>query len=100
MDSKELENGIDHKVHWYYQSKKVPMFKYFKKLHQQLGKKLNVIDFGAGSGFFAYELLEAFPDAVDKVYLVDIGYTEEEMATTRGQQVEKVHFVPQGIEIA
>ena len=98
MDLKELESGVNPSVHWYYQSKKVPLFKYFKKLHATQGKKINVIDFGSGSGFFAYELLEAFPQAIDRVFLVDIGYSEEEMAATRGQQVEKVHFIPEGIE--
>ena len=55
MDLKELENGVDPSVHWYYQSKKVPLLKYFKKLHQKAGKPLTVIDFGSGSGFFAYD---------------------------------------------
>jgi SAM-dependent methyltransferase len=98
MDLKELESGVNPSVHWYYQSKKVPLFKYFKKLHATQGKKINVIDFGSGSGFFAYELLEAFPQAIDRVFLVDIGYSEAEMAATRGEQVEKVHFIPEGIE--
>ena len=98
MDLKELESGVDPSKHWYYQSKKVPLFKYFRKLHQEQGKKLNVIDFGSGSGFFAYELLAAFPEAIEEVYLVDIGYSEEEMAVTKGQQVQKVHFIPKGIE--
>jgi hypothetical protein len=98
MDLKELESGVNPSTHWYYQSKKVPLFKYFKKLHQKQGKKLNIIDFGSGSGFFAYELLAAFPDAIHEVYLVDIGYSVEEMAATKGQQVQKVHFIPKGIE--
>ena len=97
MDLKELESGVDPKVHWYYQSKSVPMFKYFEKIHKQLDRELTVIDFGAGSGFFAYELLEAYPDAVKEVLLVDIGYTEAEMKATEGQIVKKMHYIPKGV---
>lgn len=98
MDLKELGSGVNPKTHWYYQSKKIPLFKYYKKLHQQQGKKFNIIDFGSGSGFFAYELLEAFPDAIDKVYLIDIGYSQEEMDETKGQRVQKLHYIPNGIQ--
>lgn len=98
MDLKELESGVDPKTHWYYQSKKVVLFNYFKKLSKQQDKKLNVIDFGSGSGFFAYELFEAFPDAIDKVYLIDIGYSQQELDETKDQQVQKLHFIPNGIE--
>ncbi len=98
MDLKELESGVNPKTHWYYQSKKVPLFKYYKKLYKEQGKKLNVIDFGSGSGFFAYELLEAFPEAINKVYLIDIGYSQQEMDETKDAQVQKLHFIPNGIE--
>mgnify|MGYP000088401989 CR=1 FL=1 len=97
MDLKELENGVNPSTHWYYQSKKKPLFKYFEHLYQKQGKKLNVIDFGSGSGFFAYELLAAYPDFIEEVYLVDIGYSEQEMKVTENDQVKKVHFIPQGI---
>lgn len=97
MDLKELENGVDPKVHWYYQSKKVPLFRYFKKLSKAQAKPLTVIDFGSGSGFFAIELQKAFPDAVKEVLLVDIGYSEEEMAATEGSNIRKMHYIPEGI---
>ena len=97
MDLKELESGVDPKTHWYYQSKKVPLFRYFEKVVGQLDEPITVIDFGSGSGFFAYELEEAYPDAIKEVLLVDIGYTEEEMAATAGQKVRKLHFIPEGI---
>ena len=87
MDLKELESGVDPKVHWYYQSKKVPLFRYFKKVAAATDRPLNVIDFGSGSGFFAYELYEAFPDQIAQVLLIDIGYTEEELASTAEQKV-------------
>lgn len=98
MDLKELENGVDPKTHWYYQSKKMPLFKYFEKVQKAQNQKVNVIDFGSGSGFFAYELLEAYPDTVGEVYLVDIGYSEAEMEATKNERVKKVHFIPEGIK--
>lgn len=96
MDLKELESGVDPKKHWYYQSKKRPLFYYFEKVYKQLNTPITLIDFGAGSGFFALELLEAYPDAIKQVLLIDIGYSEEEMAVTKGQKVEKLHFIPEG----
>lgn len=98
MDLKELESGVDPDRHWYYQAKKVPMFRYFSRVSRRLGRPLTLIDFGAGSGFFALELLKAFPERIEKVYLVDIGYTEEEMAESEGHKVEKCHFVPEGVK--
>ena len=98
MDLKELENGVDPKTHWYYQSKKIPLFRYFKKITNQTGKKLTVIDFGSGSGFFAYELFEAFPDDIEDVLLIDIGYSEDEMAATKNASVKKLQYIPEGID--
>jgi SAM-dependent methyltransferase len=98
MDLKELENGIDQKTHWYYQSKKVPLFRYFEQVYNEQKTPITVIDFGSGSGFFAYEMLEAFPDKIKKVLLVDIGYSQAEMDVTKGEMVEKVHFIPTGID--
>jgi SAM-dependent methyltransferase len=97
MDLKELESGVDPKTNWYYQSKKVPLFRYFEQLTKAQGKKLTVIDFGSGSGFFAYELLEAYPDLIEDVLLIDIGYTEEEMAETKNAPVKKLRYIPPGI---
>ena len=97
MDLKELESGVDPKTHWYYQSKKVPLFKYFRKIAQEQGKKLTVIDFGSGSGFFAYELWETFPEYIEDVLLIDIGYTEEEMAETKDAEVKKLRYIPEGL---
>ncbi len=97
MDLKELESGVDPSTHWYYQSKKVPLFRYFQRLAQRQKKKLTVIDFGSGSGFFAYELLKAFPELIEDVLLIDIGYTEAEMAETKNAPVKKLRFIPEGI---
>ena len=97
MDLKELESGVDPSIHWYYQSKKVPLFRYFEQISREQGKKLTVIDFGSGSGFFAYELLKAFPEKIEDVLLIDIGYTEEEMETTKNEPVKKLRYIPRAI---
>lgn len=96
MDLKELENGINPDSHWYYQSKKLPLINYAQRLIKS-GKPLTIVDIGAGSGFFALELEKVFGEAIAKVYLVDIGYSAEEMAPTRGAKVEKVHAIPSRI---
>ncbi len=98
MDLKELESGVDPKVHWYYQSKKVPLFRYFEKVAKANEQKLTVIDFGSGSGFFAYELYEKYPEYIEEVLLIDIGYSQEEMAATASSKVRKLHFIPDGLE--
>jgi SAM-dependent methyltransferase len=96
MDLKELENGINPDIHWYYQSKRLPLFNYTRKTLKK-ADPLTIVDVGSGSGFFALELEKKFP-AVNKVYMVDIGYTEQEMAETRGKKIEKTHFIPEKIE--
>ena len=97
MDLKELESGVDPKKHWYYQSKKVPLFRYFKKLAQKQSTKLTIIDFGSGSGFFAYELYEAYPEYIEEVLLIDIGYTDEELESTKNGKIKKLRYIPKGI---
>ncbi len=97
MDLKELEAGVDPHVHWYYQSKKLPLLSYAKKALAG-GKPLTIVDIGSGSGFFAIELEKLYGNAIRKVYLVDTGYSQEEMALTEGQKIEKVHGIPATIE--
>ncbi len=98
MDLKELESGVDQSTHWYYQSKKVPLFRYFKQLLKEQNKKMTVIDFGSGSGFFAYELWAAFPEYIEDVLLIDIGYSEDELEETKHLPVKKLHYIPEGID--
>ena len=93
MDLKELENGVNPDTHWYYQSKKLPLLRFAQQL-AKAGKPLTIVDIGSGSGFFAYELEKTLGAAIAKVWLVDIGYSEAEMAPTRGTKIEKVHTVP------
>ncbi|MEZ5038292.1 MAG: hypothetical protein R2828_00305 [Saprospiraceae bacterium] len=100
MDIKELKSGVNPDTHWYYQSKKVPLLAYFEKLAQQQRKPLTIIDFGAGSGFFAYELYQAFPQYIKETLLIDTAYTEEELATTAAAPVKKLWHIPDGINDA
>ncbi len=100
MDLKELESGVNPKIHWYYQSKKIPLVKYVKKVYNECKIPLTLIDVGSGSGFFMYELLEQVPSMISKVYLVDIGYTDDEVAATVNNLVEKTHSLPPNIQNA
>ncbi len=100
MDLKELENGVNPQRHWYYQSKKLPLFRFFKKMIKNSKEPFSIIDFGSGSGFFAYELLQAFPEQITEVYLIDLNYTLEEIEATKDQQVKKLRFLPEGINHA
>ncbi|MEP7128141.1 MAG: methyltransferase domain-containing protein [Chitinophagales bacterium] len=98
MDLKELESGVDPKIHWYYQSKKIPLVNYVKKIFNEKKIPLTLIDVGSGSGFFMYELQEQIPELISKIYLVDIGYSNEEIAATRNQFIEKTLSLPPIIE--
>ncbi len=97
MDLKELENGINPDIHWYYQSKKLPLFNYVGKLLEKT-PALTIVDVGSGSGFFALSLEKTFGDKISKVYLVDIGYSEEELESTKNQKIQKTHRIPDVIE--
>jgi len=100
MDLKELESGVDPATHWYYQSKKIPLVAYVKKVFAQRRVPLTLVDVGSGSGFFMYELMKEIPQMISKVYLVDIGYTEEEINATKNQSIEKTRLLPEKIETA
>ena len=100
MDLKELESGVNPETHWYYQSKKWPLVRFVKKIFRQQKKKVVLVDVGSGSGFFMYELLKLMPEMIDKVWLVDINYTDAEVSVTVGQQVEKTKNLPPVIEHA
>ncbi len=97
MDLKELESGVNPEVHWYYQSKKQPMIAFTKKVLESV-MPLTIIDVGSGSGFFSISLEQQFPDKIKKVCLVDINYTPEEIAATRGAKIEKMLSIPDKIE--
>ncbi len=97
MDLKELESGVNPEVHWYYQSKILPLINYTRKV-LKTSQGLTIVDVGSGSGFFAISLEKKFKDQIKKVYLVDINYTAEEIAETRGAKIEKVLSIPARIE--
>ncbi|MBA3830245.1 MAG: methyltransferase domain-containing protein [Taibaiella sp.] len=97
MDLKELENGVDPEVHWYYQSKKLPLFTYARKILKTV-KPLDIVDVGSGSGFFAISLDKEFNYQLKKIYLVDINYTEEELNSTRNNKIQKTLAIPEKIE--
>ncbi len=98
MDLKELEQGVDPKTHWYYQSKKLPLLRFVKSVTKQLNTRVTLIDVGSGSGFFMYELMEAIPEQIEKVWLVDIGYSDTEIAATQNQIIEKTKTLPLQIQ--
>ncbi len=97
MDLKELESGVNPDIHWYYQSKKLQLISYTKKLLEK-NNELTIVDVGSGSGFFALLLEKEFSTKIKKVYLVDIGYTEEEINETKNKKIEKTLAIPQKIE--
>ncbi len=96
MDLKEQKNKINLKTHWYYQSKKLPLLNFFEK--KSRGKKITVIDIGAGSGFFAKELFYNYLDIIQKIYLVDKNYTSQETLFSKNQLIKKQTKVPQSID--
>lgn len=97
MDLKELEAGVNPEVHWYYQSKILPLISYTRKLLTN-GVPLTIVDVGSGSGFFAISLEKEFRDKIKKVYLVDINYTAEEIAATKNDKIQKTLRIPNEIE--
>lgn len=56
MDLKELESGVNPNTHWYYQTKKIQLRKFFEKKVVAPRQKVTVIDIGSGSGFFSQEI--------------------------------------------
>jgi SAM-dependent methyltransferase len=97
MDLKELEAGVNPDVHWYYQSKILPLISYTRKLLTN-GVPLTIVDVGSGSGFFAISLEKEFRDKIKKVYLVDINYTAEEISATKNDKIQKTLRIPDEIE--
>lgn len=97
MDLKELESGVNPDIHWYYQSKKLPLFSYTRKLIKKTDQ-LTVIDVGSGSGFFSISLEKELSNGIKKVWLVDINYTAEEIAASKNNKIEKTLRIPDKIE--
>ena len=100
MDLKELELGIDPSTHWYFQSKKVPLIRFVKEVSRKHNRKVMLVDVGSGSGFFMHELVKTVPELIEKVWLVDTGYTDEEVKESVDLQLEKTRTLPDRIENA
>lgn len=97
MDLKEIENGVNPDIHWYYQTKKVPLFRYIEKLYKLERQKFNIIDLGAGSGFFSQELCKNYAQFINNSCLVDIGYTDKEIILSRHTTSQKTKEIPSNI---
>lgn len=94
MDIKELESGVDPATHWYYQSKKIPLLNFIRKITGS-NQKLNLIDIGAGSGFFSEEVNTCFPETIQQSILVDTAYTLSEIEGSRKGKMKKQHHLPE-----
>ena len=66
MDLKELEQGVNPDVHWYYQSKIKPLIAYTRKVLKSVAQ-VTIVDVGSGSGFFAISIEKEFKEQVKKV---------------------------------
>lgn len=97
MDLKEIESGVNPDIHWYYQTKKIPLFRYMEKLYKLERQKFNIIDLGAGSGFFSQELYKNYSQFINNICLVDIGYSDKEIILSRYTPSEKMKEIPSNI---
>ena len=100
MDLKEIASGVNLDIHWYYQTKKIPLFRYIEKLCKLERQKFNVIDIGAGSGFFSNELYKNYAQFINNICLVDTGYTDKEIILSRHAPSEKANVIPSNISHA
>ncbi len=97
MDLKELESGVNPDTHWYYQSKKQPLLRFIRSL-KTAANPMNLLDIGAGSGFFSYEVYHQFPERFSTALLIDTAYTAEEINASKLSSVQKQHTLPEHIE--
>ncbi|HAP00391.1 MAG TPA: hypothetical protein DCQ93_00555 [Bacteroidetes bacterium] len=100
MDLKELKQGVDPNTFWYYQTKKLPLIRFITKIYKKHNRKVVLVDVGSGSGFFMYEMERLMPEMIEKIFLVDIGYSDEEIKMTQNQKIEKTLSLPDKIENA
>lgn len=80
MDLKELESGVVPGSHWYYRTKRIPVLAFLRAILRGRREPLDVLDVGAGSGFFSESLMEGAPGRIRDVRRVDTGYPAEETA--------------------
>ena len=97
MDLREFSTGVDEGKHWYYETKSIPLLRYFKKCVAQEAGKLHLLDIGAGSGLFSQALLQRAGACVGRVVLVDNGYSPEETSRSVSGRIERVTTLPRTI---
>ncbi len=97
MDLRELTTGVDEGKHWYYQTKSIPLIHYFEDAASKGAGKLDLLDIGAGSGFFSQALYQRFGARIGRVVLVDTGYTAEETSKEKTDGFERAKLLPDTI---
>jgi hypothetical protein len=98
MDLREITSGVDPATHWYYQTKIIPLRKFFAHIALQNPVPWTCLDIGAGSGFFSETLVREFPQAVRQAVLVDTAYTDADLAATATDNMVKRREIPDRIE--
>jgi hypothetical protein len=83
VDLKELESGVDPAAHWYYRTKRMPLVSWMRGILKRRPGKLDILDVGAGSGFFSQSLIDAGGARIGKVRRVDSGYPADSEGRTR-----------------
>jgi hypothetical protein len=98
MDLKELKSGVNPNTHWYYQTKKIRLRKFFEEKVVSPRRKVTVIDIGAGSGFFSQEIYRCYPKHIEQILLVDLYHSDEEIDQTMDKFIRKMRELPPIIE--
>ena len=75
MDLREAASGVVPDEHWYYRTKKLPLLDYFKSTPPET---VNIVDVGAGSGYFSERLIAEGGRSLRSVTRVDSEYPSEE----------------------
>jgi hypothetical protein len=83
VDLKELESGVDPASHWYYRTKRIPAVSWMRGILKRRPGKLDVLDVGAGSGFFSQSLLDAGGARIGAALRVDSNYAEASAGRSR-----------------
>lgn len=95
MDLKELTSGADPAIHWYYQTKKIPLLRSFGAAAPSTAAPWTCLDIGAGSGFFSQTLAGEFPNTIRQTILVDTAYTDANLAAApTGARVKQREIPP------
>jgi hypothetical protein len=74
------------------------LLNYFQSLSNEI--KYDIIDVGSGTGFFAEEILKAFPEKINNCYLIDTEYSEDEIKKSSDTRLIKQNKIPEVISNA